>query len=79
MMSVFYRESLKRAEKTNKSKVTVKAVWQKHAIATVMESSGFWTRDFTVKIVDLSHNSMRTPNASQIPVTNSLNHDLLCK
>lgn len=59
--------------KTNK--VNVKAVWQKHAIATLMEPSVLWTRErlrFTVWVVDLLQ-TVDTLNASQVPVTDNLN------
>lgn len=57
--------------KTNK--VNVKAVWQKHAIATLIEPSVLWTRErlrFTAWVVDLLQ-TVYTLNASQVPVTQS--------
>lgn len=59
--------------KTNK--VNEKAVWQKHANATLMEPSVLWTREtlrFAVWVADLLQ-TVDTLNASQVPVTDGLN------
>lgn len=65
--------------KTNKTKVNVK-VWQKHATATLTEPSVLSSRDsdncvgFVFVAQQTPKYPVDTPNASQISVTDSLNH-----